>query len=123
MLMVFNKIDLLKEKSLLTGIKKQYPEGVFISALQQIRTEHLKKVLSRFIENHFVEGVVRLPMKVSGLVNRIFNLAVVVNHEYVEEEVVLRFKATPANYKKIYRLIRNTLTQNGFPLPGEMLLD
>ncbi|RMF59710.1 MAG: GTPase HflX, partial [Calditrichaeota bacterium] len=33
MLMVFNKIDLLKEKSLLTGIKKQYPEGVFISAL------------------------------------------------------------------------------------------
>ncbi len=47
-ILVFNKIDLLSEKDFLEGIKKRYPEAVFISCKTG---ENIEKLLEKISEN------------------------------------------------------------------------
>ncbi|RMH87344.1 MAG: GTPase HflX, partial [Calditrichaeota bacterium] len=84
MLMVFNKIDALKEKGLIASLKAQYPEGVFISATRHIRIEKLKQTLIDFIEANFVETEVKIPHQCSQLLNLIHTQAVVTGEEYTD---------------------------------------
>ncbi len=118
-LMVFNKIDLLKEKAQISALKKQYPESVFISATQHIRTQHLKKVLSDFIERNFVEKTIRIPIQLSGLVNRVHRMAVVLQEDYSGEYITMRFKCNPADYLRILRMVKTAMSENGKSLPRE----
>ncbi len=112
-LMVFNKIDKLKEKEMLTGLRKQFPESVFVSATRQIRTEHLKMELARFMEKNFVESEISLPMVQSGLVNKIFEMAIVLNQKYNDETIDLKIKCSPEQLVKIRRIVDAKLNSNG----------
>lgn len=116
-LMVFNKIDRLKEKTMLPSLKQQYPQAVFISATRQIRTEKLKQELVRFMEKNFVKTTVKIPLKHAGLVNQIYGIAVVLQQKYTENEIILTFKSTAVNRDKIRYLVDNAGAGNGKVLP------
>ena len=112
-LMVFNKIDRLKEKTMLPSLKRQYPQAVFISATRQIRTEKLKQELVRFMEKNFVKTTVKIPLAHAGLVNQIYGMAVVLQQKYTEHEIILTFKSTAVNRDKIRYLVDSASAGNG----------
>lgn len=112
-LMVFNKIDRLKEKTMLPSLKRQYPQAVFISATRQIRTEKLKQELVRFMEKNFVKTTVKIPLTHAGLVNQIYGMAVVLQQKYTEHEIILTFKSTAVNRDKIRYLVDSASAGNG----------
>ena len=116
-LMVFNKIDRLKEKTMLPSLKRQYPQAVFISATRQIRTEKLKQELVRFMEKNFVKTTVKIPLTHAGLVNQIYGMAVVLQQKYTEHEIILTFKSTAVNRDKIRYLVDSASAGNGKALP------
>ncbi len=108
-LVVFNKIDLLKEKSTLQSIKQQYPDSVFISAIRQIRTEYLKRSLIQFIEQQFVEDEVKFPIRFSRLVNVLHSLAIVTKEKYTNANVTIRFRCTARTRTKILNIVDDTI--------------
>lgn len=116
-LMVFNKIDRLKEKTMLPALQQQYPQAVFISATRQIRTEKLKQELVRFMEKNFVKTTVKIPLRHAGLVNQIYAMAVVLQQKYTDNEVILTFKSTAVNRDKIRYLVDSAGAGNGKALP------
>lgn len=115
-LMIFNKIDLLEEKAEIPAVKRQFPQSVFISAARQIRIEFLMKELVGFMEQHFVESEIAIPLKHAGLVHRVHSLATVTAEEYSDSHVHLSFRSTLQNREKIQRMVNAAVGDGRVPL-------
>lgn len=105
-LMVFNKVDLLKEKGLISTLKRRYPGSVFVSAARHIRMTQLKQKIIDIMEERFVEGRVDLPLRLAQLVGRIHSLAIVTDEKYTDEQVHIRFRCSADTHSRIARMIR-----------------
>lgn len=55
-ILTFNKVDLVDDRLLLDGLKRQYPEALFISALRKIRLYELPKTIAKFAKRKWVRG-------------------------------------------------------------------
>lgn len=51
--LVFNKVDLVDDQALLEGLRRQYPEALFISATRGIRLHEIPKRIGRFAEQRW----------------------------------------------------------------------
>jgi GTP-binding protein HflX len=93
MLMVFNKIDKLEDKTHLEGLRREFPNHVFISATRKLRVQTLITALIEFIEANFVETSIRIPHSLSRLVHDIHEMTVVEHQLYDEDGIHLRFRS------------------------------
>ncbi len=55
-LIAFNKVDLVDDPTLLDGLRRQFPEALFISALRGIRLWEVPQRISVFAERQWVRG-------------------------------------------------------------------
>ena len=55
-ILVFNKVDLIDDPVLLEGLRHQFPEALFISALRGIRLYELLQRIAGFAERKWVRG-------------------------------------------------------------------
>lgn len=81
-LLVFNKIDALEPTSL-AGLRMQFPEAAFVSAMRGIGLSDLQRRLLKVIENDFIEKVAYLPVAESGAIAFIHRIGDVLSTEYL----------------------------------------
>ncbi len=112
-LMVFNKIDQLEEKTQLVALKRQYPNSLFISATRRIRTEQLEQALVHFMEKNLVETTLEIPMQHTWLLGKIYDRSIVETEEYTDTHVNLRFRSNIPDREIILQLLEKALRQNG----------
>lgn len=55
-ILAFNKVDLVEDPILLEGLKRQFPEALFISALRGIRLYELPERIAQFAETKWIRG-------------------------------------------------------------------
>lgn len=55
-ILVFNKVDLVKDLVLLDGLRNQFPEALFISALRGIRLYELPERIAQFVNRQWTRG-------------------------------------------------------------------
>lgn len=110
-LLVFNKIDLLENKNILSALKSQYPGGVFISARRHIRINHLRNAIVQLIEQHYVSGEVLIPHSSPSLIKLVHDLALVVDQQFTETGVRIRFHSTVDNKTRLIHLIQENVKQ------------
>ncbi|MDP8239841.1 MAG: GTPase HflX [Candidatus Hatepunaea meridiana] len=55
-ILIFNKVDIVNDPVLLEGLRNQYPEALFISALRGIRLYEISKSIARFAEQKWERG-------------------------------------------------------------------
>lgn len=55
-ILVFNKVDLVDDPILLEGLRRQFPEALFISALRGIRLYELPERIAQFAETRWIRG-------------------------------------------------------------------
>ncbi len=116
-LMVFNKIDALEERGLLTAVREQFPDAVMVSGLRGMGIEELKRRLQAFIERDYVERIAYFPMNMTRAVAYIHTSAEVLDESYVmaqaryadEPELVTRvhFRLSPKLTKEIDGLLES----------------
>ena len=58
---VLNKIDLIKSKTRFDFLKNLFPDGIYISALDQLRIESLKKSITNTMDKDHIEIELQLP--------------------------------------------------------------
>lgn len=80
-LLVFNKIDLLEPEKLI-GLKKEFPEGVFVSAVRGIGLGKLEKKLENLIEEDYVDFSYNVPLSHYKAVAYLHEVAVVNKEQY-----------------------------------------
>ncbi len=81
-LMVFNKIDRLDDKRVLSALRKKHSRAAFTSAIRGIGTSSLKKMLRELIEENYVEREVYIPAAESELIAYIHRAGEVVAKDY-----------------------------------------
>jgi len=81
-LLVFNKIDAIEERSLLAGLRREYPEAAFVSALRGMGLGQLREQLTDLVEERYVEHTAVVPVTEPQLISRIHDLGEVKDEEY-----------------------------------------
>lgn len=98
---VFNKVDAVKDKTLIEYVSHKYEQSVVISAARGIHIESLLNEISSIIDEQYKEEELQLHAAESKLVAQIHTLAHVISTTYDEDQIYIKYRATKKNSEKI----------------------
>ncbi len=104
-IMVFNKIDRVDPKAIVTQLRQKYDHAVFLAASRGINMHSLEEALIEFLDAELVEEEVTLRQADHDLVSRIHDLAQVIEKRYGPDSVYLRFRIHRLQVEKLRRLL------------------
>jgi GTP-binding protein HflX len=104
-LMIFNKIDKVKETALISRMKNKYTDSIFISAERGIYIDKLKKEISKRLEDSYIEQEIYLPQESGKLISIVHSLGEILEKEYSNSKVRIKLKTNRENMDKIKRLV------------------
>ncbi|HEY4612143.1 MAG TPA: GTPase, partial [Bacteroidota bacterium] len=106
-LMVFNKIDLLAERSMLHGLTEQYPKCVFISAARGINISGLLQEILRLLESEFVEEQLRISQAQQKLISYLHSVGEVLDTAYEDNSVLLKLRLPKKDRGRVLQMVSN----------------
>jgi len=105
MVMVFNKIDLLKDKEIIGYLDGKYQHAVFISAKRGINISALKSKLDSLLNSDAIEKTVTLGFDEYKLISSLHDMAEVIETKYNDDNVTIRFRISRKDAEKIEKMI------------------
>jgi len=99
--MIFNKIDLLKDRESIDYYRHKYKNSVFISAARSININSFLEEVLGMLNFELKEYTLHLDISRQKYLSNIYNLAEVLDVAYDETGVVVKFRASELNYKNI----------------------
>lgn len=105
-IIVFNKIDIM-ENRILKQVKRYYPDAVFISALNKLRIDELRRAILKILEKE------EMQLKLNVPINYVKGLAVlrdntrIISENYSDGKVDIEFSV----YRKIWPWLKTRLNQ------------
>ncbi len=110
----FNKIDILKDKSVINKIKKQKTKSVFISAINKQGFEELFKAIDGILKKGIKAYNLKIPQDRNDIVSSIYEHNKVLKTGYKENNVILRVELNAADAGKLKQfIIRRRKKNNG----------
>ncbi|UCF64048.1 MAG: GTPase HflX [bacterium] len=106
-LIVFNKIDLLHDQSILQSLLNKYPDAVFLSARRHIGIESLKKKIIEFVERNFVKIRIKLDSQNQKFIHYLHSISHVLDMNYQDHLVEITIKCDTESAKKIRSAVEN----------------
>ncbi|BDQ03120.1 GTPase HflX [Ignavibacterium sp.] len=102
---VFNKVDIVSDKSLIDFVKNVYKESVIISASRGINISSLKSMLRNILNENVVEEKIELPLTASKKASQIHEYAEVLKTEYDDDKIQIIYRTSRENSEKIKKII------------------
>jgi GTP-binding protein HflX len=103
---VFNKIDLVEDKSKIEYVRNTYPESVIISAQKGINISSLIKTIESILDESVVEEEITLRIEQTKIASQIHELAEVTDVKYNHDTVLFKYRASKENADKIKRFTK-----------------
>jgi len=107
MLLVFNKIDLVEDPMVIESLRGDFPEALFVSAIEKRGFEELEKRCMLMLADRISRGVFRIPQSRGDLLSLIHAEGKVLNTEYEGNEVVVTATLSPALFGKLKEFDEN----------------
>ena len=107
-LYVFNKIDQLEHRGLLTRLLNEYQPSVSVSATRGLFLTDLLEEIQKLSTKAIVELSVTLDLRESEFVSKIYKLAEVLETQYDSQNVLIKIRTSPAKAQKIKWLLNQT---------------
>jgi GTP-binding protein HflX len=108
-LMVFNKIDLLQDRTLIHRLGDKFPNHVFISAARGINISGLKDGIALVLQKEFVERELRIPQMDQRIISQLYDVGEVLDKSYDEDMVVLRLRIPRRDERRVLQLVSDYL--------------
>jgi GTP-binding protein HflX len=105
---IFNKVDLVKDKTKIDYIRNSHKDSIMVSATRGINISSLKEMLNEIIEDNFVEEKITLKLNESKKASQIHTLAEVQKIDYDEDGIKIHYKTSKQNSDKIKKIISGT---------------
>jgi len=102
---LFNKIDLIEDEFLISRLKQEFPEAIFISALKKIGLGKLIEKMNDYAFGEFYESEVMIPNRNTKLISLIYDTVEVLDREFRGDLVKLKLKVNNALSKKISKIL------------------
>lgn len=104
-LKVFNKIDLLDDRTVIAELKAGEQPCVFVSAERGIFLNDLREKLLEFVERQVRHMTVTLPIQATKVIAQLYELADVLDIQYQDSRAVIDLKTGAENCDRIERLV------------------
>jgi len=104
-LMVFNKVDRLPDRSMLSVIGTKYPNRVFISATRGINILGFKEEVAHLVQKEFLTEEFVLPQKEQRLISQLYAMGEVLERVYEDEVVRLRLRISKKDSERIRQMV------------------
>jgi len=104
--MVFNKIDLLQDRSFLPTLAEKYPNSVFISAARGINILGLKEEVSKLLEKEFSVEETVLPSSKQKLIAQLYDIGEVLERTYEDDRVVMKIRMHRRDRERYLQMIK-----------------
>ena len=105
MLLVFNKVDKIKERDYFANMQQKYKDAIFISAKKNMRLGRLNKKILSLLQEGYVEKNFNLTYDKSHLVSKIRGLAEVLDQDYSEKRINLKVRVKKENEYKLENIL------------------
>ncbi|HMW36602.1 MAG TPA: GTPase HflX [bacterium] len=103
-IVVFNKVDRVSDEALITSMRHQFPNSVFISAGRRIGLDKLKQAIKDEIEHAFTLDKVSFDSGDGKFYATVHHLAEVLEETYTDSRTTLHFRALKVNAERIKKL-------------------
>jgi len=103
---IFNKVDLITDKSKFDYVLNNYENAILISAEKGINIGKLKEMLLNVYEKNFVVHNVEVKNYDSKVISQIHTMADVIDVKYNDDLVYITFRADKQTVNKINNLIK-----------------
>jgi GTP-binding protein HflX len=91
-LIVFNKIDLLQDRNIISALAEKHPNRVFISAARGINIVGLKDEVAKLLEKEFTIEEIVLPNSRQKLIAQLYDIGEVLERAYEDEQVRIKIR-------------------------------
>jgi GTP-binding protein HflX len=105
LILVFNKVDKIKESDYFASIQQKYNDAIFISAKKNMRLGRLNKKILNILEKGYIDKDFELSYEKSHLVPKIRNLGEVLNQDYSENNISLKVRVKKENEYKLENIL------------------
>jgi GTP-binding protein HflX len=105
-LMVFNKIDLLQDRSVMPTLAEKYPNRVFISAMRGINILGLKDEVAKLLEKEFSIEEVIIPNSRQKFIAKLYDVGEVLERTYEGENVKIRIRLHRRDRERFVQMIK-----------------
>ncbi|MEW5799388.1 MAG: GTPase HflX [Bacteroidota bacterium] len=105
-LFVFNKIDMLNDRTIIKDLQSRYSPSVFIAANRGINILGFKQLLSEMIHSSFKEISVTIPHDRYKLLSQIHDVAEVAEQTHEEDGIHISIKISEKNKDFVERILR-----------------
>jgi GTP-binding protein HflX len=102
---VFNKVDKLQNKQILSSAKRKFPDAVFISATKGINLSSLLESLRKEISSDNIERTIKLKADDYKGLNDVYKLADVISVKYLKSGIKVKIKTNEKNLIHLEKLI------------------
>jgi GTPase len=102
---IFNKVDLIKDKTKIDFIRNSHKNSIMLSAKRGINISSLKEILNEIIEDNFVEEKITLKLNEAKKASQIHTLAEVLKADYDEDGIKIHYRTSKQNSEKIKKII------------------
>lgn len=104
-LTVFNKVDLLSDRSMLRHLKQQFQPAVFTSAIKGFGLNQFKKELATLMKKDQIEDQIAIPIEQTQDIAFVYRMAHVLGKKYVDGSAIIHYRATKIDHIRIQTLI------------------
>ena len=104
-LMVFNKLDTLKDDNIIAQMKYEYKEAVFISAKRAIGLNHLLQEIVNFALKNTVDEKIDIPFSKFKYINKIKKIGKIISTDYKEDHISIHFKAKKEDLPRVKSIL------------------
>ncbi len=105
-LVVFNKIDMLQDRSILPTLSEKHPNCVFISAVRGINILGLKEAVAQMLEKEFLVEEIVLPDSKQKLIAQLHDVGEVLDRAYEDGKVKMKIRIHRRDKERFLQMIK-----------------
>ncbi|MEO6695598.1 MAG: GTPase HflX [Ignavibacteria bacterium] len=102
---VFNKTDALEDTDIISTLKTEFKDSVFISASKGLNVNSLMEKIKNELNKENIERTIRLKPDDHKKVSLIYKLAEVSEVKYLKTSIKVKFKTNDKNYSYLEKLV------------------
>ena len=106
-ILVFNKVDLIKEPVKLAEIRINYPDAICISAEQQIGLNELEKKIIHYIASEYERLQLKIPQTYYKAVSFVHDRGTVHSIKYVGQDILLDVDLHKNDHRKLEKMLQS----------------
>jgi len=104
-ILVFNKIDKLRDRSIIHEVTTQYKDSVFISAERGINISSLKEKLLQILDSGTVNYTLTIQQLDYRTIAKLYEIADIMTKEYEANSVKITFRINQKNMERLKKLL------------------